>query len=76
MKPKEKAKQLYEKSEGFIYTSEAHFAEDNCEKNCANIAVDEIINECGIWSGGSMANGWGTERLNYWQEVKNELKKL
>ena len=71
MTPKEKAKQLYEKSEDFIYTSQAHFAEDDCEKNCANIAVYEIL-EIIRYHGTDI----GKHSLKYWLDVKHELSLL
>jgi hypothetical protein len=45
-------------------------------KQCALIAVDEIINECSNWAGGSMDNGWDTNRFDYLEEVKQEIEKL
>jgi hypothetical protein len=60
MTPKEKAKELYFKmhSQNYIISVEA--------KQCALIAVDEIIKElerCFIHN-------------EYWQEVKQEIEKL
>ena len=58
MTPKEKAKELVDK---FIQTNgNAFFA-----KQCALIAVDEIINYSEEW-----------DDSEYWQEVKQEIEKL
>lgn len=62
MTAKEKAKELYTKAEDFIYTSNAHFAEDDCEKNCAMMVVDEILMISSI----DINEG-------YWEDVKKEL---
>ena len=42
-------------------------------KQCALIAVDVILIDCGAkdWSGDKACEG-----KNYWQEVKNEIEKL
>lgn len=65
--PKEKAKELVDKywiylRAGLLYDEEAK--ED--AKQCASIAVDEIIN----------TRMSGVEFFYYWQEVKVELEKL
>jgi hypothetical protein len=64
MEAEEKAKQLVDKMYvGFIHSLYSYKA-----KQCALIAVDEIINECGdrcLFS-----------KCDYWQEVKIEIKKL
>jgi len=70
MTPKEKAQELYDKAEGYIYTSNAHLADDNCEKNCALLVVDSILRElrkhiCVI-----------DDSYIYWENVRNELNKL
>ena len=60
MTPKEKATQL-------IYAFEAFTDRDNeyeFAKQCAYIAVDEILNE--YWS-------HNTERRDWWKEVKKEI---
>jgi len=44
-------------------------------KQCALIAVDEIIKECYRWTG--QGNGqWENARLEYWERVKYEINKL
>ncbi len=65
MKPREKAIELIEKAGDYIYTSNAHYAEDDAEKNCALMVVSEIINIA-------------SADINYefWEEVKKEIKNL
>ena len=60
MTPKEKAKELYVKAEDYIYTSNAHFADDDCEKNCAIMVVDEIIKTKSL----------NRQAFRYWLDVK------
>ena len=63
MTPKEKAKELYVKAEDYIYTSNAHFADDDCEKNCAIMVVDEIIKTKSL----------NRQAFRYWLDVKKEI---
>lgn len=63
MTPKEKAKELVDK---FNYYDKHYLMLD--AKQCALIAVDEIIK--------SHTYGLSTELKNYWQEVKQEIYKL
>jgi hypothetical protein len=44
-------------------------------KQCVLICVDEIIEECSNWTGGTN-DGWDRKRFDYWQEVKNHIEKL
>lgn len=60
MTPKEKAEELIEK---FTFSCR----ECDNGKQCALIAVDEILNE--YWS-------HDTNRRDWWEEVKQEIKKL
>jgi hypothetical protein len=74
MKPKEKAKELVEKfySRATSYSLDRKNQNENA-KQCALIAVDEIINS------NPHSNPFNTEiysTMSYWQEVKNELEKL
>lgn len=39
-------------------------------KECALIAVDELINEQTMWQNGQI------DPVKYWQEVKSEIEKL
>ena len=70
MTPKEKAKELV-LDKFRRYVSEKDFFGDNIEltnaKQCAIIAVDEILNE--YWS-------HDTKRRDWWKEVKQEIEKL
>ena len=72
MTAKEKAKELYWNF--YQNVSDTSFPEETAKK-LALIAVDEIIDECGNWIGGTN-DGWDTERFDYWQEVKEEIEKL
>ncbi len=44
-------------------------------KQCALIAVEEIIEECYKWSGEDNST-WDRERFNFWTEVKREIENL
>ena len=71
MTPKEKAKELYNKFNPHCLFK--NFYGDDVEiqstKQCALIAVDEIIDIC------SEDESAIITQLQYWQEVKNELLK-
>lgn len=66
---KEKAKELFDKYCYAIRTEETdsgYFTNIIYAKNCALIAVEEILN-----------NGFDfTDESEYWQEVKTEIEKL
>jgi hypothetical protein len=68
MKPKEKAEELVDKY--FNPDVELRLTKGE-RKQCALIAVDEIIEQNNIWI---KHTGKGTN--NYWQEVKTEIEKL
>jgi hypothetical protein len=68
MTAKEKAEELIKKHSQYAFKWEV--------KQAALITVDEIINECLNWSGGSMDSGWDTNRFDYLEEVKKEIQKL
>jgi hypothetical protein len=71
MTPKEKAEQLVDK---FVqYTPADSEFEYPYAKQCALIAVDVILIDCGAkdWSSDEACEG-----KNYWEEVKQEIKKL
>ncbi len=62
MEAKEKAKELVEKyDQTFTYLESKNKA-----KQCAIIAVDEILN----------LDYFSEEGREYWQEIKNEIEKL
>ena len=64
MTPKEKAKELTNK-----FYDEVKYMER--AKQCALIAVDEIIEQNNVWI---IQTAKGTN--NFWKEVKNEIQKL
>ncbi len=79
MKPKEKAKELVEKFIGKIPFADTKVYKDwkkemnNKAKQCALIAVQEIINA------NPHSNPFTTEvysTMLFWQEVKNEINNL
>ena len=62
MTPQEKAKELFDKMQFnavYVYTN-------NCAKEHALIAVDEILN----------LDDFSIEGREYWREVKQEIEKL
>ena len=67
MTPKEKAFELIDKY-SLLVPIEFGGMDKNLAKQCALIAVDEIIK--------SHTYGLSTELKNYWQEVKQEIYKL
>ena len=67
MTPKEKAKELVEKMAIYHWTNVCNYEE---AKQCALIAVDEIIKIKLLWFQKD------TKELDYWQEVKEELLKM
>jgi hypothetical protein len=72
MTPKEKAQELVGKCfNTFLNDENEHYVETawKLSKQCALIAVDEIIN---VTAG---LNGW-IDGFQYWQEVKQEIEKL
>jgi hypothetical protein len=81
MTPKEKAEELYCKYDALF---KAPFKKHQDLKQCALIAVDEILNSnphIYIEKGGSDCRGdWSYKEAQsnqlYWQEVKQEIEKL
>ena len=73
MTPKNKAKELVKKFRMYSFTTDYDYAENGAEneyynaEKCALIAVNEIIDEYWLHD---------TERKEYWQQVKTEIKKL
>lgn len=74
MTPKDKAQELYTKAEDYIYTSNAHFAEDDCEVNCALMVVDEILKVVPQDDGNSEFV-YSDEQV-YWREVRKAIEAL
>ena len=72
MTAKAKAKELFKKySKGKDEWGWALCEYDSCAKQCALIAVDEIINSVVITDLTIAQN-----QFDYWEEVKSELEKL
>jgi hypothetical protein len=70
MTPKEKAIEIYTKMFNQIF---AYYATDRLAKDCAILAVNEIINS------NPHSNPLNTEvysTMDWWQEVKKEIEKL
>lgn len=70
MTPKEKANELVDKM-SYNDFDQYHNCSYYVAKNCALIAVDEIIEQNNIWI---KHTGKGTN--NYWKQVKQEIEKL
>ena len=65
MTPRDKANELYSKYDDLLNKDFGNpIVFDNQLKQCALIAVDEILNE--YWS-------HNTERRDWWKEVKKEI---
>ena len=67
MTPKDKAKELYRVFYIAIPSDEMGLCDD-AAKQCALIAVDEIIKE--------LEYGVGKSATEYWQEVKQQIENL
>ena len=72
MTPKEKANELYSKYDDLLNKDFGNpIVFDNQLKQCAYIAVDEILqHNCFV------STGIKPSVYNYWQEVKHEIEKL
>ena len=68
--PKEKAKELVEKFAKYSWHDETGF-KDGSDKECALIAVDEILNAID-WHQFEAPN----KQLEYWEQVKQEINNL
>ena len=71
MTPKEKAEELVDK----FYPMFTNSVRDTLSKQCALIAVDEILKELSpleLHPLGTYIN----PKIDYWQEVKQEIEKL
>lgn len=81
MTPKEKAKELvtkysfieYDQNEGLKL---ANPTLTEAVKQCALIAVDELMKEADVWKKCIMENTGHVEYSNFWQQVKEEINKL
>jgi hypothetical protein len=73
MTPKEKAKELVDKFTAHAYHQDSITQCNDHAKQCALIAVDEILNTQWQFSILSM---YGTPFNCYWQQVKAEIEAL
>jgi hypothetical protein len=77
MTPKEKAYELFEKFLpilGGIEKKDWVYFHGEEAKQCALIAVDEIINQFDVHP--SVQTHFKYDKLIYWQEVKQEIEKI
>ena len=72
IKIKEKAKELYLKYTNALNIRDLQITANPFAKQCALIAVDEIINTHLL----SEKDIFGIHPVDYWQEVKQEIEKL
>jgi hypothetical protein len=70
MTPKEKAKELYYKYE-FVYIQ--NYTSKHEVKECCLLACDEIIEELKEFDN---MDGYSQSRVDYFEDVKNEIKRL
>lgn len=68
--PKEKAKELFSKYQNIYITEDSMGIDDELAKECALIAIYEIIKIKLLWFQKD------TEHLDFWKEVKEELLKI
>ena len=68
MTPKEKAKELIDK----MYGDELEYMTEGQAKQCALIAVDEILGDIDD----SILHPQNKEAIDYWQEVKKEIENI
>ena len=68
--PKEKAKELFSKYQNIYLTEDSMGIDDELAKQCALIAVNEIISIKKLWFQKD------TEDIDFWKEVKEELLKI
>lgn len=74
MKPKEKAIELCSTFLENVATHHYNF-QDHQAKQCALLAVDEIIKTSNDYAEKQILTNWANA-LRYWQEVKEEIEKL
>jgi hypothetical protein len=72
MEPKEYAKELLAK---MTTNADSLIYKNLYAKECALIAINEIIKECYNWNGSDDIR-WETDRFDYWEQVKQEIEKL
>ena len=75
--PKEKAEELYSKYETLGKDFTRGVSMKDFAKQSALIAVDEMLGEIlENWYGEYINIKWEKERINYWQEVKQEIEQI
>lgn len=79
--PKEKAEELVEKYYQFEFNTISLQTQRKYAKQCALIAVDEIIRVCPyfdlkIRETEDQLSAFDFQFVSYWQEVKTEIEKL
>jgi hypothetical protein len=74
MTPKEKAEELVNKYRNSIMSFLSDNMKDQNAKQCALIAVNEMLEELDHLAFDDF--DYGTSKMMYWQEVKEEIKKL
>lgn len=72
MTPKDKAEELITTYRFVLSFENALLGEnkDSAAKKCALITVDELLNDC------DASGPFEIERINYWEQVKEEINKL
>ena len=78
MTPKEKAEELINNFKEYtkVFDDCSGWVDDVISaKQCALIAVDEIIDEVYRWAGGDNTE-WDIERFEYLKKVKQEIEAL
>jgi hypothetical protein len=75
MKPKEKAEELIDKFENYSFMDiDKKISSFNSAKQCALIAVDEILEEFDHFPFND--DEYLTNNRQYWEQVKQEIEKL
>ena len=68
--PKEEAKRIYDVMKGFR-------VKNSHRKRCALLHVSEMKKELANWSSDDESDMiWQTERINFWNNVEQEINKL
>ena len=75
MTPKEKAEKLFQLYLPFVESGNIEEIKNRC-KQCALIAVDEIIEQYEFDVASDVKNRRFMAKLNYWDEVRQEIEKL
>jgi hypothetical protein len=75
MNPTDKAKELVEKFMEYAYVpwycGSDELTQEEAAKQCALLAVEEIVNECDKYF-----EAISKDRKTYWEEVKEKIKQL